>query len=85
MAKETEQTPQQEQHTQQRPCPQDCLKCSLPQQIFCSARMLFDLSRAVQEQQRQQAELARTVAGIREQLQQGAAEGQLSLPFTEQG
>ena len=66
---------------QPRPCPQDCSKCSTPQHIFCSAKMLFDLSRAYQEQRQQSAELAKAVADIQEQLKPKEQEVQLSLPF----
>jgi len=66
---------------QPRPCPQDCSKCSTPQHIFCSAKMLFDLSRAYQEQRRQQAEIVQTVAEIQERLKPKEQEAQLSIPF----
>lgn len=66
---------------QPRPCPQDCSQCSTPQHIFCSAKMLFDLSRAMNEQRRQQAELAQTVADIQEQLKQKDKDVLLSIPF----
>ena len=73
------------QQPQPRPCPQDCSKCSTPQHIFCSAKMLFDLSRAYQEQRQQSAELAKAVADIQEQLKPKDQEVQLSIPFTDQG
>lgn len=66
---------------QTRPCPQDCSKCSTPQHIFCSAKMLFDLSRAFQESRRQQAEIVQTVAEIQERLKPKEQEAQLSIPF----
>ena len=69
------------QQPQPRPCPQDCSKCSTPQHIFCSAKMLFDLSRAYQEQRQQSAELAKAVADIQQQLKPKEQEVQLSLPF----
>jgi len=72
-----------EQQRQARPCPQDCSKCTTPQHIFCSAKMLFDLSRAYQEQRQQTAELAKTVADIQQQLKK-EQEVQLSIPFVEQ-
>lgn len=65
---------------QPRPCPQDCSKCSTPQHIFCSAKMLFDLSRAYQEQRQQTAGLAKAMADIQQQLKK-EQEVQLSLPF----
>jgi hypothetical protein len=65
---------------QPRPCPQDCSKCSTPQHIFCSTKMLFDLSRAFQESRRQQAEIVQAVADIQQQLKK-EQEVQLSLPF----
>ena len=68
---------------QPRPCPQDCSKCTTPQHIFCSAKMLFDLSRAYQEQRQQTAELAKAVADIQQQLKK-EQEVQLSIPFVEQ-
>ena len=66
---------------QPRPCPQDCSKCSTPQHVFCSAKMLFDLSRVFQESRRQQAELAMAVADIQEKLKPKEQEVQLSIPF----
>lgn len=69
---------------QPRPCPQDCTKCTTSQHIFCSAKMLFDLSRAYQEQRQQTAELAKAVADIQQQLKK-EQEVQLSIPFAEQG
>lgn len=69
---------------QPRPCPQDCSKCSTPQHIFCSAKMLFDLSRVYQEQRQQQAELVKAVADIQQQLKK-EQEVQLSLPFVDKG
>ena len=66
---------------QPRPCPQDCSKCSMPQHIFCSTKMLFDLSRAYQEQRQQNADLAKAIADIREQLKPKEQEALLSIPF----
>lgn len=68
-----------------RPCPQDCSRCSSEQHIFCSTKMLFDLSRAFQESRRQQAEIVQTVAEIQERLKPKEQEAQLSIPFTDQG
>lgn len=74
-----------QQQPQPRPCPQDCSRCSTQQHIFCSTKMLFDLSRAFQESRRQQAELAQAVVAIQEQLKPKEQESQLSIPFTDQG
>ena len=30
-----------------RPCPQECIKCSPWQQLFCCTKMLFELSKTV--------------------------------------
>lgn len=96
MAKENE-NPQEEQaqqsasspasnhQPQPRPCPQDCSRCSTQQHIFCSTKMIFDLSRAFQESRRQQAEIVQTVAEIQERLKPKEQEAQLSTPFTDQG
>lgn len=81
MSKEIE-TPQPGQ--QPRPCPQDCSKCSMPQQVYCTSKMLFDLSRAYQEQRQQLASVVSAVAAIREQLKPTAATDQLSIPFSTQ-
>ena len=70
-----------QQEPQPRPCPQDCSRCTTPQHVFCSAKMLFDMSRVIQEQRRQQAEIVMAVAEIREQLRQKDQDVQLSLPF----
>ena len=66
---------------QPRPCPQDCSRCSTQQHIFCSTKMIFDLSRAFQESRRQQAEIVQTVAEIQERLKPKEQEAQLSIPF----
>jgi hypothetical protein len=66
---------------QPRPCPQDCSRCSTQQHIFCSTKMIFDLSRAFQESRRQQAEIVQAVAEIQERLKPKEQEAQLSIPF----
>ena len=73
------------QQPQPRPCPQDCSRCSTQQHIFCSTKMLFDLSRAFQESRRQQTEIVQAVADIQERLKPKEQEAQLSIPFTDQG
>ena len=77
MAKETE-TTQQAQTTQPqaRPCPQDCRHCSINQQVFCSVKMLFDLSRQQQAMQQQIAEL-------QARLPKPEGSGELAIPFSE--
>ena len=70
------------QQPQPRPCPQDCSRCSTSQHVFCSTKMLFDLSRAFQESRRQQAELALAVADIQQQLKP-KEEDPLSIPVVE--
>lgn len=53
---------------QPRPCPQDCAKCPMPQQLFCSVKMLFNLSREQREIKNQMAEMAGTIATIQDQM-----------------
>ena len=36
------QSPQAMQQGQQKPCPKDCMKCSLGHQIYCTAQMTFN-------------------------------------------
>ncbi len=84
-AQQAASSPVSNQQPQPRPCPQDCSRCSTQQHIFCSTKMLFDLSRAFQESRRQQAEIVQTVAAIQEQLKPKEQESQLSIPFTDQG
>ena len=48
---------------QPRPCPQDCAKCPMPQQLFCSVKMLFNLSREQRELKDQMAQMADTNLG----------------------
>lgn len=84
-AQQAASSPASNQQPQPRPCPQDCSRCSTQQHIFCSTKMLFDLSRAFQESRRQQAELAQAVAAIQERLKPKEQESQLSIPFTDQG
>lgn len=65
-----------------RPCPQDCSRCTMPQQLFCTTRMLFDLSRSQQDVREQIAVLSKALGDIRSRLDvQGDA--QLSIPFIE--
>jgi len=40
---------QQEQHPTTRPCPQNCLKCTPMQQIYCCTKMMFDQSATIQK------------------------------------
>lgn len=81
---ETKQTQQAEgQQPSPRPCPQDCNRCSISQQVFCCTRMLFDLSRAEAEARRQIAGVERAVADISAQLQSGGMQ-QPSVPLVEQ-
>lgn len=67
-----------------RPCPMNCRLCPMPQQIFCSSKMLFDLSRAYQEQRQQLADIAKVMNELQTQLQTKADDTQLSIPFVEQ-
>ncbi len=66
-----------------RPCPQDCSRCSVSQQVYCSTKMLFDLSRAYQEARQQIASVKAAIAGIQAQLQPKEGEAPLSTPFIE--
>lgn len=84
-ARQAASSPASNQHPQPRPCPQDCSRCSTQQHIFCSTKMLFDLSRAFQESRHQQAEIVQAVAEIQERLKPKEQESQLSIPFTDQG
>ena len=84
MAKEKE-TPKQEQEQapQLRPCPQDCRMCGMNQQIFCSTKMLFDLSRSEQTLHEQVDELTKAVRDLQDCLQPKEQDGDLSIPFSE--
>lgn len=84
-AQQAASSPTSNQQPQPRPCPQDCSRCSTQQHIFCSTKMIFDLSRAFQESRRQQAEIVQAVAEIQERLKPKEQESQLSIPFTDQG
>jgi len=66
-----------------RPCPQNCSLCSMPQQVFCSTRMLFELSREHQEMKHQLSEMAKVIADIQTQLHPKDADMQMSIPFVE--
>ena len=69
---------------QPRPCPQDCAKCPMPQQLFCSVKMLFNLSREQREMKSQMELMAETIATLQEQLKPKEQE-QVTLvePFAE--
>jgi hypothetical protein len=81
---ESAQQPQvaQPQAPQARPCPQDCRQCSVNQQIFCTTKMLFDLSRSQQIIRNQMAELSTAVGVLQDQLKPKEQEGELSIPFS---
>ena len=66
-----------------RPCPQDCRRCGMDQRSFCAAKMLFDMSGALQEMGRQVASIEKAVADIRAQLQPRGQDTELSIPFSE--
>ena len=88
MAKENEtgarqQTAQQAQAPQARPCPQDCRRCSVSQQIFCTTKMLFDLSKAQQAISQKIEAVENTVADIQAQLQPKEQDVELAIPFAE--
>ena len=69
---------------QPRPCPQDCAKCPMPQQLFCSVKMLFNLSREQREIKNQMAEMAGTIATIQDQMKpKEQEEVPLVEPFAE--
>ena len=78
MAQDKDNTVNQSQTTL-RPCPQDCRMCPMTQQIFCSTKMLFDLSRSQQAMAMQMTKLIEAV----NELQQKQDADQLSIPFSE--
>lgn len=81
----TQQHPQQPQQPQARPCPQDCRLCGVNQQIFCTTKMLFNLSRTAQEMSQRMSIMELTLDDIKEQLKpKTVEEAQLSIPFSEQ-
>ena len=79
----TEGAAQQQPQPQARPCPQDCRRCGMNQQIYCSTQMLFNLSRAQQETNKRLSLLELGMDDIKEQLQPKQEEAQLSIPFAE--
>ena len=74
---ETKTQKAEQQQTGARPCPRNCSLCSMPQQIFCATRMLYDLTLSQQE-------MERTLSDIQERLRPTDDGVQLSIPFTEQ-
>lgn len=72
-------TPQQ---PQARPCPQDCRMCGISQQVFCTTKMLFDLSRRQQVLEMAVKEITKALIGIQAQLQEKGEATELSIPFT---
>ena len=72
---------QQAQQPQARPCPQDCRQCGMSQQVFCTTKMLFDLSRAQQVLGQHIASVVAAMADLRAQMQ--AADAALSMPSPE--
>ena len=81
---ENETAPQQAaQQPQARPCPQDCRMCGINQQVFCTTKMLFDLSRRQQMLEMAIGEMAKTLADIQAQTQKKEEATELSIPFAE--
>lgn len=74
---------QQPQAPQPRPCPQDCRQCNSAQQLFCTTKMLFDMSRTQQALGQQVEELKKDIADIKAQIQPKEQNGELSIPFSE--
>lgn len=68
---------------QARPCPQDCRLCGVNQQIFCTTKMLFALSRTAQDFGQRMSMLELAMDDIKEQLQPKDDKEQLSVPFAE--
>ena len=81
MAQEKDTNSQQQPQVAMRPCPQDCRMCPMTQQIFCSTKMLFDLSRSQQVLRDQVSELTKEVGILRDQMKKGD-DDQLSIPFS---
>ena len=71
---------------QPRPCPQDCTKCSLQQQVFCSASMMFrsfDVMNAVIQRLDRQQQTIDTLSERIAAMQ--SAEAELVAPQPIQG
>ena len=80
MAEKKQEIPNEE--PQPRPCPQDCRLCGMNQQVFCTTKMLFDMSRAMQALGEQVAAVEKAVADLQAQMQEKEQDGeQLSIPF----
>lgn len=69
---------------QGRPCPKDCSKCSMPHQIYCTAKMTFDsfavmnvIIQRLDIQSQRIADLEQRIAAI----QSTEAEFAAPLPF----
>lgn len=77
---ENKETTQQE---QPRPCPQDCRMCGVSQQVFCSTKMLFDMSRTIQALGQKVAEMETAIGGIQAEMQKSNTPDQLAIPFSE--
>ena len=57
--------------------------CGMNQQLFCTTKMLFDLSRAQQMLGQQVAAVEKTVADIQAQMQPKEQGEAMSIPFAE--
>jgi hypothetical protein len=78
-----QQQPVQQAQAQARPCPQDCRLCSVSQQVFCSAKMLFDLSRRQMVLEAAVGEMAKALADIQAQMQKKEEAIEFSIPLAE--
>lgn len=50
--------------TQERPCPHDCRRCNPGQQIYCCTKMVYDLSRSLQEVKSEIRQLKEEMNGV---------------------
>ena len=59
-----------------RPCPHDCRKCAMQQQIFCTAQMTFNSYEQMNAMKGQLEELSKKVEAIQ------SSEAELSIPMS---
>ena len=70
---------------QPRPCPHDCRKCSMQQQIFCTAQMTYNAFEQMNKMQEQMQAMQNHVADLNKKVDAiQSSEAELAIPMSEE-
>ena len=79
-------TPQKQQQSQGRPCPKDCRRCTMYQQICCASMLSFQSFEVMDAIIKRLDDGARRMEALEEKLSRmNAPEGELTSPLPFQG